>query len=121
MRKLRRDKGKNTRWRSIRQHVGIFADPRDLAANLLGVPLFSQFGWLVFTRILRFLVNPVPLLVIVGIMSLFWELDTGGWVLVGIASVVLLAIGRFSAPFSYCDAEALAIKRSFFASLWIRH
>jgi Ni,Fe-hydrogenase III small subunit len=100
---------------------GVMNLVKDLLANFFGWPLLNQFGWLVFTRILRFVLNPLSLLVIIAMIGLFWGLDSTGWIALGISFGAVAAIGWFFSSFSYSDAASRQVKRAFFASLWVRH
>ncbi len=91
--------------------------------NFTGFPfssIFQGFSSLIFTRLLRFLLNPAPLLLIVAIIGLFWQFDPMEWMWLGIGYVVAIGIARLFFPFSYRDSPCPKVRHTLFGSLWVR-
>jgi membrane-bound hydrogenase subunit mbhJ len=79
------------------------------------------FSLLIIMRIVRFLLNPVPLLAIAAIVALFWRLDPAEWAAVGVGAAALAVIAQIFFPFSYRDPAGPGIRfPSWKRSLWVR-
>ena len=80
----------------------------------------NVYAWIVVARVVRFVLLPLPLLLIMGTLVLFQRPGPGELVALGVCYVCAVVVGRLIWPVSYRDAATRSLRRGLLASYWYR-